>query len=505
MSVFDKISGIPVASGFKLQAKLPLDPRLVVESIDDRDSLITENGAYEGMQVYVKADKKTYCLKGLTATAGTWEEVGGAEIVPVQETGSSTTDVMSQNAVTVELNKKQETLVSGTNIKTVNSQSILGTGDLEISGGGTTYSHLISFDYYNKSDRTKGGSVSLVVSTNSKDTIVNTNETALKVFVGKFANGGAYPISCKTNGQADQAYTGIYLNTSDDTLRLTGNTVSEKESGEIVISNLKEIIVNPIRIQYYAPTISLSGVNDNILTITPDVGNKDIKKYTVFVGIGEMTKLADLTPDAPDSVVAVNLYEYSQLAEIGSYTLTVVAVGDSYEQSPASNSVIYTVSLFQLDQPQISLVSNTTIQIDTIDDRATTIEIFVDGTSIGEVEKETSTGYTLTVGSISKTDNPDGTAGNDFGTLTLFKNGSSTGEVVDLINLQNSDILAQGVTSVKFTYVALSGKYGSSSCIISSTKLLSGSTKLTFGEVYQVTENIDDINLTIVSKADAPA
>lgn len=66
MAVFDKFSGIGVASGFKLQAKAPLDGRLVVETIADRDALVTENGAYEGMKVYVKADKNTYTLKGTT-------------------------------------------------------------------------------------------------------------------------------------------------------------------------------------------------------------------------------------------------------------------------------------------------------------------------------------------------------------------------------------------------------------------------------------------------------
>lgn len=116
------------------------------------------------------------------------------------------------------------------------------------------------------------------------------------------------------------------------------------------------------------------------------------------------------------------------------------------------------------------------------------------------VEKAAS-GYTLTVGSISKTDNPDGPAMNDFGTLTLFKNGSTTGEVVDLINLQNSNILAQGVTSIKFTYEASSGRFGNSSCSISSIKL--GGT-LSMGTVYQVTENIDDIIIATTSKADAP-
>ena len=42
----------------------------------------------------------------------------------------------------------------------------------------------------------------------------------------------------------------------------------------------------------------------------------------------------------------------------------------------------------QLSTPVISLVSGTIIQIDTIDDNATTIEVYADGTKIGEVAKQ---------------------------------------------------------------------------------------------------------------------
>lgn len=66
MAVFDNIKGIGVASGFKLQAESALDPRLTVATVDERDELVTGNGAYEGMSVYVKANKKTYQLQGKT-------------------------------------------------------------------------------------------------------------------------------------------------------------------------------------------------------------------------------------------------------------------------------------------------------------------------------------------------------------------------------------------------------------------------------------------------------
>lgn len=75
MAVFENMTGISVASGFKLQAKAPLDVREVVDTIADRDLLVTENGAYEGMKVYVKENKTTYELKGTTNSD--WSAVGG--------------------------------------------------------------------------------------------------------------------------------------------------------------------------------------------------------------------------------------------------------------------------------------------------------------------------------------------------------------------------------------------------------------------------------------------
>lgn len=76
MSYFENMSGAVIASGFKLHAKAPIDPRLVVDTVEDLTALVEENGAYEGMTVYVKADKCTYTLKG--TTAADWSAAGGA-------------------------------------------------------------------------------------------------------------------------------------------------------------------------------------------------------------------------------------------------------------------------------------------------------------------------------------------------------------------------------------------------------------------------------------------
>ena len=62
MSEFGK--GIPLASGFDLGAKKPLDSRDVVDTIEERDLHVAENRAYEGMTVYVKENKKVYRYDG---------------------------------------------------------------------------------------------------------------------------------------------------------------------------------------------------------------------------------------------------------------------------------------------------------------------------------------------------------------------------------------------------------------------------------------------------------
>lgn len=61
------------------------------------------------------------------------EEVTAAALNDLQENKADTSAV---TAVQQSLSGKQDTLVSGTNIKTINNESILGSGNITISGGG---------------------------------------------------------------------------------------------------------------------------------------------------------------------------------------------------------------------------------------------------------------------------------------------------------------------------------------------------------------------------------
>lgn len=124
-----------------------------------------------------------------------------------------------------------------------------------------------------------------------------------------------------------------------------------------------------------APTISLNGAT---LTITnPATNGNFATNFKVYKGSTLLTSTANTSIDLS-----------SLITELGTYAITVRASGTNFNDSAASNSVSYTVTLPTLSTPTISLVSGTTIQIDTIDDNATTIEVLADGVSIGEVQKQ---------------------------------------------------------------------------------------------------------------------
>lgn len=63
MSFADK-KGITVTSGFKLQADSLLDVRGCVETIAERNELVTINAATAGLRVFVKEDKQNYVYDG---------------------------------------------------------------------------------------------------------------------------------------------------------------------------------------------------------------------------------------------------------------------------------------------------------------------------------------------------------------------------------------------------------------------------------------------------------
>lgn len=68
--------GIPLATGFDLGAKSPLDSRTIVDTLEERDEHVILNRVYEGMILYVKETENIYKWNGES-----WEMIPTKEYV----------------------------------------------------------------------------------------------------------------------------------------------------------------------------------------------------------------------------------------------------------------------------------------------------------------------------------------------------------------------------------------------------------------------------------------
>ena len=89
---------------------------------------------------------------------------------------ADTATTYTKTEVDTALSGKQATLISGTNIKTINNESILGSGNIDIQGGGASYSAGTGIDITNNVI-----SVSGVVETSAITTSVTSASTDSQV------------------------------------------------------------------------------------------------------------------------------------------------------------------------------------------------------------------------------------------------------------------------------------------------------------------------------------
>lgn len=140
---------IKTSANYDVKAQKPLDGRAVRPTKADlikKESWSSDGNTvyvYEGMQVYVEDEKKTYYLKDLSKMFATdfsgWELMGtgaAAEIEVDTELSDTSENAIANSTVSRALAGKQERLMDGVNIKTINGQNVLGRGNITIEGGG---------------------------------------------------------------------------------------------------------------------------------------------------------------------------------------------------------------------------------------------------------------------------------------------------------------------------------------------------------------------------------
>ena len=123
-----------------------LEPALIYVSADDIESLLNDKQDVATLEQDVAAlgfTKNAGTLTGIIMNDSAVQvENGVANLGTVITEHQSLDDYYTKSEVDASLDNKQDTLESGVNIKTINNQSILGEGDIEIGGGTDDYNEL---------------------------------------------------------------------------------------------------------------------------------------------------------------------------------------------------------------------------------------------------------------------------------------------------------------------------------------------------------------------------
>ena len=202
-----------------------LDNYVTVSDFDD-DSLVVASALNDLEES--KADKDD--LTNLINNVYTKEEIDNNHLVISS----------SLNDLNTRLNTKQDTLVSGINIKTINNQSILGSGNITLEGG---------------SGSGGGGDINVIES-------VKVNGSALTPDANKAVNITAVPASIVTQ---DTTYRFV----SDSEKTTWDNKVSNVQADWNATSGLSQILNKPtIPVAVTESTVSGWGFTKNTGTVT---------------------------------------------------------------------------------------------------------------------------------------------------------------------------------------------------------------------------------------------
>ena len=191
---------------------------------EDSSNLITSGAVYNAIQegsgsksvvwddITNKPDFKT------VATSGSYSDLTNKPIVPTK-TSQLTNDSSFVNDY--QLSGKQDKLTSGTNIKTINNQSILGSGNIDIQGGG---SESVAWG-----DITGKPDFKAVATSGSYDDL--TNKPAIPTKTSDLTNDSGFVNDYQLSGKQDKLVSGTSIKTiNNESLLGSGNITTASQS-----------------------------------------------------------------------------------------------------------------------------------------------------------------------------------------------------------------------------------------------------------------------------------
>ena len=246
-------------------------------------------------------------------------------------------------AVETAMGNKQDTLVSGTNIKTVNSQSILGEGNIEVSGGIKTYEasevpSVLLGEFRN--------AVINVINKKDYDKYTTTDVAPISQFLSNLSNGDYLKLYDNNNSKSGQKL----------------QFIGDKKVGAEFYYYFNIIITAPGNTKIYSNYITVTVLSSQIF-----VGNNksvevakitDIPNTDNFATKDELTALETSLGNKQDTLVSgTNIKTINNQSILGEGNITIEGGGIDL-----SNYYNKTEVDTKLDAKQNTLVSGTNIK-----------------------------------------------------------------------------------------------------------------------------------------------
>lgn len=181
------------------------------------------------------------------------------------------------SAIQTQLNNKQATLVSGTNIKTINNQSILGSGNITISGGSGDYLPIdggtLEGRLFLASSATQGFSLAQLVLGPNQYARISSNDNgnfyvyARQITLRPNSTGSASSLGAVIDTAGNMTVTGAVTENSDRKLKNI-----EYEGDGLDLDVLKKVKVSKWKWKDKRDKrLHIGGVADNLAEVMPEV------------------------------------------------------------------------------------------------------------------------------------------------------------------------------------------------------------------------------------------
>ena len=191
---------------------------------ENSSNLVTSGAVYDAIQE--GAGSETVVWDDITnkpdfktvATSGSYSDLTNKPIIPTK-TSQLTNDSSFVNDY--QLSGKQDKLTSGTNIKTINNQSILGSGNIDIQGGG---SESVAWG-----DITGKPDFKAVATSGSYDDL--TNKPSIPTKTSELTNDSGFVNDYQLSGKQDKLVSGTNIKTiNNESILGSGNITTASQS-----------------------------------------------------------------------------------------------------------------------------------------------------------------------------------------------------------------------------------------------------------------------------------